>query len=170
MVKGNNNTTVSVVLGSDSDLPIAQACIDLLKELGISYELRILSAHRTPEELAEYARNTNKRGVKVIIAMAGLSAALPGAIAAHTHLPVIGVPINSGPLAGIDALLAISQMPAGIPIATMSIGKTGAKNAAIYAARILALNNKNVASKLRQLTRKQHAKVLTKDRELSNQQ
>ncbi len=157
---------VGVVLGSDSDMDTIEPGLKLLKELELDFEIRILSAHRTPDELAEYSKTAAKRGLKVIIAVAGMSAALPGAVAAHTQLPVIGVPVSSGALAGIDALLAISQMPPGVPVATMSIGKAGAKNAAILSARILGLSDKKLDVKLGQFNEDQREKVLAKDKKI----
>ncbi|HER63393.1 MAG TPA: phosphoribosylamine--glycine ligase [Desulfobacteraceae bacterium] len=139
---------VSIVMGSDSDLPVMQAAADFLKTVGIKHEVRISSAHRTPEETAQYARTAAERGLKVIIAGAGMAAHLAGVIAAHTNLPVIGVPMDASSLNGLDALLSTVQMPPGIPVATMAIGKAGAKNAAVLAARILALENKEIAQGL----------------------
>ncbi len=139
---------VSVVMGSESDWPVMQKCVDQLREFGIEAEVRILSAHRTPEHLAAYASQAAGRGIQVMIAAAGMSAALPGAIAAFTTLPVIGVPMVSGALAGVDALLAISQMPPGVPVATMAIGESGAKNAGILAAQVLGLSDAVLGKKL----------------------
>jgi phosphoribosylaminoimidazole carboxylase PurE protein len=130
---------VGIVLGSKSDLPLMQKCADTLTSLGIESEIRVLSAHRTPELTAEWARSARERGLKVLIAAAGLAAALPGTVAAFTTLPVIGVPVNAGPLNGFDSLLSIVQMPPGIPVATVAIGEAGARNAAYLAAEIIAL-------------------------------
>jgi len=140
----NDIPAVGIVMGSDSDLPIMQEAAAFLKSQDILYELCILSAHRTPEKSVEYARTAVDRGLKVIIAGAGMAAHLAGVFAAHTTLPVIGVPINSSPLNGLDSLLSTVQMPPGIPVATMAIGKAGAKNAAVLAARILALGNPEI--------------------------
>jgi phosphoribosylaminoimidazole carboxylase PurE protein len=129
---------VGIVMGSDSDLPIMEEAIKMLKELKIGFEVMVTSAHRSPERTTQYAQRASDRGIEVIIAGAGHSAHLAGVIASHTHLPVIGVPINSSPLSGIDALLSTVQMPPGVPVATMAVGKSGAKNAAIFAAQILA--------------------------------
>ena len=139
------NPMVSIIMGSDSDLPVMQKAADLLAEFGIPYEVKILSAHRTPEEHAEYSKNASERGVKVIIAGAGGAAHLAGVTAANTILPVIGVPIKSK-LDGMDSLLSIVQMPSGVPVATVAID--GAKNAAILAVEMLALANENLKIKL----------------------
>ena len=159
---------VGIVLGSDSDLPVIESAIKLLEELELSYEIRILSAHRTPDDVAQYSMSASKRGLKAIIAVAGMSAALPGVISAYTSLPVIGVPVASGALSGIDALLAISQMPPGVPVATMAIGSAGAKNAVIFAARIIALNDTNMANRLKKFSAKQKKNVLAKDKKYGN--
>ena len=128
---------VSIIMGSQSDMPVMEKAKAYLEENNIAYEVNVMSAHRNPEAVAESAKTAKERGVKVIIAGAGMAAALPGVIAAYTTLPVIGVPIKSGALQGIDALLAIVQMPPGVPVATMAID--GAKNAAVFAHKILQL-------------------------------
>ena len=128
---------VSIIMGSQSDMPVMEKAKAYLEENNIAYEVNVMSAHRNPEAVAEYAKTAKERGVKVIIAGAGMAAALPGVIAAYTTLPVIGVPIKSGALQGIDALLAIVQMSPGVPVATMAID--GAKNAAVFAHKILQL-------------------------------
>ncbi len=140
---------IGVVMGSSSDAEVMQACADTLKQLGIEYEVKVLSAHRTPNESKQYADSAAERGIEVIIAGAGWAAHLAGFMAAHTILPVIGVPIDSSPLKGLDALLSTVQMPPGIPVATVSLGKGGAKNAAVLAAQILALKSPAVAERLR---------------------
>ena len=149
---------VAVVMGSASDADVMQGCIDTLNELGISHQVRVLSAHRTPDATREYALSASGRGIEVIIAGAGWAAHLAGFIAGLTTLPVIGVPIDSSSLNGMDALLSTVQMPPGIPVATVSIGKGGAKNAAVLAAQILALKHpsvhENLLSYRRQLTQK----------------
>ena len=129
---------VGVIIGSKSDKEVISGCTELLEKFGISYELKIISAHRTPELAREYAIKAKERGIDVIIAGAGWAAHLAGFIASHTILPVIGIPIDSSPLKGIDALLSTVQMPPGIPVATVSIGKGGARNAAMLAIQILA--------------------------------
>lgn len=138
---------IGIIVGSASDLTVAAKATELLTEFGVEFEVGIASAHRTPEDVQHYASGAESRGLKAIIAMAGLSAALPGVIAAHTTLPVIGVPIASGSLGGSDALLAVAQMPPGIPVGSMGID--GAKNAALFALRIVALQNPALAGALR---------------------
>jgi len=135
-------------MGSHSDWEIMKNAADILDDLGIDNECRVISAHRTPDELAEYCRTARDRGLKVIIAGAGLAAALPGSVAALTPLPVLGVPMESRALGGMDALLSMVQMPAGIPVGTLAIGKAGAKNAALLAAAILALSDDGIRAKL----------------------
>ncbi len=157
---------VAVVLGSDSDLETMQRCCDQLRRLGIAHELRILSAHRTPAAVEEFAASAAERGVRVIIAGAGMSAALAGTIAARTSLPVIGVAMASGPLAGVDALLATVQMPPGVPVACTGMAEAGAANAAVYAAEILALGDDELAGRLARFKADQADKTLQKDRQL----
>jgi 5-(carboxyamino)imidazole ribonucleotide mutase len=139
---------VSIVMGSDSDLEIMREAAKALDDFGISYEMDVTSAHRSPDRTAGYAREAAQRGIRVIIAGAGGAAHLAGVIAAHTALPVIGVPIPSTSLNGLDSLLATVQMPAGIPVATVAIGKPGATNAGILAAQILGLSDQKLAKKL----------------------
>jgi phosphoribosylaminoimidazole carboxylase PurE protein len=133
------NPLVGIIMGSDSDIPVMEQSLRVLEKFEVPYEICILSAHRTPNEAAEYARGLADRGIKVLIAGAGMAAHLAGAAAAQTTIPVIGVPIDSSPLNGMDALLSTVQMPPGIPVATMAIGKGGAYNAAVLAVQILAL-------------------------------
>jgi 5-(carboxyamino)imidazole ribonucleotide mutase len=137
---------IGIIVGSASDLGIASKAADTLSEFGVEFEVGIASAHRTPDDVKNYAQKASGRGIKVIIAMAGLSAALPGVIAAHTTLPVIGVPIASGPLAGKDALYSVTQMPPGIPVG--SVGIDGAKNAALLALRIIATGDAKLTEAL----------------------
>lgn len=137
---------VGIIVGSASDLPHAEKCAAVLRELGVLFEVGAASAHRTPSDVVNYAKSAKGRGIRCIIAMAGLSAALPGVIAAHTTLPVIGVPIANGAANGFDALLSIVQMPPGVPVASMGID--GAKNAALMAARIIATTNGALTDKL----------------------
>ena len=144
-----NKPIVGVVMGSASDKEVMAGCTELLKELEIPHEVIVSSAHRTPEQTKNYAATAQERGLEVIIAGAGWAAHLAGAIAANTPLPVIGVPIDSSPLQGLDALLATVQMPPGIPVATVALGKGGAKNAAILGAQILALKYPAIAEKLK---------------------
>lgn len=139
---------VSVVMGSDSDLPVMTETAKILNEFGIGYELVLTSAHRTPERTTRFAKTAAGRGVKIILVGAGAAAHLAGVIASQTLLPVIGVPIDATSLRGLDALLSTVQMPGGIPVATMAIGKAGAKNAALFAARVLALEDKSLNAKL----------------------
>jgi 5-(carboxyamino)imidazole ribonucleotide mutase len=145
---------VGIVVGSKSDLPVMQKCADILTEMGVESEIKVLSAHRTPELMAEWARGARDRGIKVIVAGAGMAAHLPGAAAAWSTLPVIGVPIASGHLNGLDSLLAIVQMPPGVPVATVAVGEAGAKNAAYLAAEIIGLSRPEVAEKYEALRRK----------------
>jgi len=135
---------VAVLMGSKSDAPLMQECLDLLKKLGIAHEAHVMSAHRTPDKVREFASSARERGIEVIIAAAGGSAALPGALKAHTPLPVIGVPVPSSELKGLDSLYAMAQMPPGVPVATVAIGSWGARNAALLAAEILALRHEDV--------------------------
>ena len=132
---------VSIVMGSDSDLPVMQSTVDVLKSFGIEYEVRITSAHRTPEDTRNYVSDADARGCAVFIAAAGMAAHLAGAVSAHTLRPVIGVPIDAGPMQGFDALLSTVQMPGGIPVAGVAIGKAGAKNAAYLAVQILGVSS-----------------------------
>ena len=148
MSKENQKPVVGIIMGSQSDWEVMVESHNILNNLEINHECKIVSAHRTPVRMHEYALNAAKRGLKIIIAGAGGAAHLPGMIASHTNLPVIGVPINSTSLAGIDSLLSIVQMPKGIPVGTMSVGISGAKNAAIFAAEILSLNNQSIEKKL----------------------
>lgn len=157
---------VAVLMGSDSDLPVMQATVDLLDRLQVSYEVRITSAHRTPDDTREYVRDAEKRGCAVFIAGAGLAAHLAGAVAAHTVRPVIGVPIDSGPLRGFDALLSTVQMPGGIPVAGMSIGKSGAKNAAYLAAQIIAVNDEDLKHALERERADNAESIRQKNRDL----
>jgi 5-(carboxyamino)imidazole ribonucleotide mutase len=157
---------VGIVMGSDSDLPLMQEALKILDSFGIAYEVHISSAHRTPERTAQFAKAARDRGLEVIIAGAGWAAHLAGVIAAETTLPVIGVPIDSSPLQGLDALLSMVQMPGGIPVATMTIGKAGAKNAALFAAQILALKYPELQQKLADYKLHMAAEVEAKDQEL----
>mgnify|MGYP000878870027 CR=1 FL=1 len=160
----SNNVQVGVVMGSDSDYEAMKACVKQLEAFGISFEVRIISAHRTPAIADEYAASAAPRGLKVIIAAAGMSAALSGVLAARTTLPVIGVPMPAGTLGGVDAALSTMQMPPGIPVGCMAIG--GALNAAIYAAQIIALGDKDLRARLEQFKQEQTGKVIQKDNNL----
>ncbi|MFH1791113.1 MAG: 5-(carboxyamino)imidazole ribonucleotide mutase [Candidatus Omnitrophota bacterium] len=139
---------VSVIMGSDSDMSVMKNAHDMLNKFGIACEVKILSAHRSPEDVARFARHASRRGIKVIIAGAGGAAHLAGVVASLTSLPVIGVPMESQALRGIDSLLSTVQMPAGVPVATMAIGPAGARNAGIFAAEIIALSDRKLAKKL----------------------
>lgn len=157
---------VGIVLGSASDLPVARKAAETLAELDIPYEVTVASAHRTPEDVANYASNAEARGIEVLLAIAGLSAALPGAIAAQTRLPVIGIPVPAGTLGGIDALLSIAQMPPGVPVAAMGIDS--ARNGALFAARILALTHGEIAVKLSEVTEQGKEKVVSSREKLDD--
>ncbi len=166
MSKSKPVCVVGVVMGSDSDLPVVQRCLDTLTSFGIGFEVRIISAHRTPEIAHEYASTASRRGLKVLIAAAGMSAALGGVLAANTTLPVIGIPMASGPLSGIDAALSTMQMPPGVPVACMAIDKAGATNAGIFAAQVLAVGDKALGRKVAKFKKDQVRKVVAKDRAL----
>ncbi len=151
---------ISIIMGSQSDLETVNGAINLLKEFKVGFEAKVLSAHRTPKELAKYVEDAQKRGIKVFIAAAGGSAALAGVIAAHTTLPVLGIPIETKTLKGLDSLLSTVQMPAGIPVASMAIGKAGAKNAGLFALEILGVSDKKIQAKLSAYKKQMKAKVL----------
>ena len=160
-----NKIEVGIIMGSDSDLPVMEDAVKVLKEFGIGYEVKVLSAHRTPNQHAEYSRTAIERGLKVIIAAAGGAAHLPGVTAAQTTLPVIGVPIKGKSLEGMDALLSIVQMPPGIPVATVAIN--GAKNAAILAVSIIALVNSDIQAKIVEFKKKMEKDSLAKNENLN---
>lgn len=157
---------VGIVMGSDSDLDVMKAAADVLQEFGVDFEITVASAHRSPQRAATWAHTARERGVKVIIAGAGHAAHLAGAMAAHTSLPIIGVPIDSSCLQGLDALLATVQMPPGIPVATMAIGKPGARNAGILAVQILALADKDLAARFETFKQDMAVKVEQKAKKL----
>lgn len=157
---------VAILMGSDSDLETMKACQEVLKEFGVSSELRILSAHRTPEALAAYMKEAEGRGLKVYVAAAGMAAHLAGAVSSKTVKPVIGVPLDASPLGGLDSLLSTVQMPAGVPVATVAIGKAGAKNAGFLAVQILAVSKPDLAKKLEEQRRKNAEKLLAKNESL----
>jgi phosphoribosylaminoimidazole carboxylase PurE protein len=155
---------IAVVMGSDSDLKVMEGCIEQLREFGLTPEVRIISAHRTPRVAAEFAETAESRGIQVIIAAAGMAAHLAGAMAAWSILPVIGVPLAAEPgIGGLDALLSTVQMPPGVPVATVAIGKPGAKNAAILAVQILARHDPTLRNKLAEFKTKQAQAVQQKD-------
>ncbi|MCD2136500.1 5-(carboxyamino)imidazole ribonucleotide mutase [Salinicoccus halitifaciens] len=151
--------SVGIIMGSSSDWPTMKLAAEMLDEFGIEYEAKVVSAHRTPKDMVAYAENAQERGLKVIIAGAGGAAHLPGMVASLTNLPVIGVPIESKSLKGLDSLLSIVQMPGGIPVATTAIGEAGAKNAGILAARMLAISDGDLSSKLSEYTKSLEDKV-----------
>ncbi len=144
----DTKAVIGIIMGSQSDWDTMKNCADTLEALGVTFETRIVSAHRTPKRMAEYAESASERGIKVIIAGAGGAAHLPGMTASMTTLPVFGVPIESKALKGMDSLLSIAQMPAGVPVGTLAIGKAGAINAALLAASVIALSDASVASEL----------------------
>lgn len=164
-----NQPVVAVLMGSKSDLPVVEGAFKVFDEFGIPYEAHAMSAHRTPVEAMEFAANAEKNGFKVVICAAGMAAHLGGVVAAHTTLPVIGIPIASEPFNGLDALFSIVQMPPGIPVAAVTVGKAGGKNAALYAVSILALSDADLAEKLKAFRRKQTEQVLKTDRELQEE-
>jgi phosphoribosylamine--glycine ligase len=160
---------VGIVMGSDSDLGVMQAAADTLTKFAIPFEMTVASAHRSPQRAARFAASARARGMKVIIAGAGHAAHLAGAMAAHTTLPIIGVPIDSSCLQGLDALLSTVQMPPGIPVATVSIGKSGAKNAAILAAQILGVSDPEIEARLQKHKKDMATEVARKARKLERQ-
>ena len=155
---------IAIIMGSDSDLPVLKPAIKTLAELEISFEVHVMSAHRTPEEAAAFSKNARANGFGAIIAAAGKAAHLAGAISAQTTLPVIGIPVKSSTLDGLDALLSTVQMPAGMPVATVAID--GAQNAALLAAQMLAITDEDLAAKLFDMRKKQHDKVVAKDKSI----
>lgn len=161
-----NKTLVGILMGSDSDMEVMLEAAKVLKEFGIGYELVITSAHRTPRRTTLYAESAAKRGIKVLIAGAGYAAHLAGVVAANTILPVIGVPIDSSSLKGLDSILSTTQMPGGVPVAAMSIGKAGAKNAGILAAQMLALADGKMRTKVVRYRQKMEKQVLAKAKKM----
>jgi 5-(carboxyamino)imidazole ribonucleotide mutase len=157
--RGGASPLVGILLGSTSDWEIMRHSAETLKSLGIPFEAKALSAHRNPEHVSEYARTAKERGLKAIIAGAGMAAALPGVIAALTPLPVLGVPCGGAVLGGLDAVMSMVQMPAGVPVATFAVGRAGAVNAAIFAAALLALGDARVAKRLDAFRRAQSNKI-----------
>lgn len=160
--------TVGIVMGSKSDLDSLKGAFAVLKDFGVSFEARIISAHRTPDTAADFAKNAEANGTKVLICAAGMAAHLAGVIAAHTTLPVIGIPMASAPFNGLDSLLAMVQMPPGIPVATVTAGSAGAKNAALLAVSMLALSDGTLQAKLKAFRAEQSAKVAEDDDALRN--
>ena len=159
---------VGIVMGSDSDLAVMEEAGKVLDSFGIGYEITIASAHRSPDKTREYIHSAEKNGIKIIIAGAGWAAHLAGVIAAETTMPVIGVPIDSSPLLGLDSILSILQMPSGIPVAAMALGKGGAKNAALLAVQILAVSDKSLQEKLKAYKKKLADEVEEKDKKIKS--
>ena len=157
---GDQKSQVGIIMGSSSDWPTLQTAAEILESYGIPFEKKVVSAHRTPDLMTSYAKEAEGRGIQVIIAAAGGAAHLPGMVAAHTVLPVLGVPVMSRSLNGVDSLLSIAQMPAGIPVGTLAIGEAGAKNAAHLAAQILGLSNKEFQEGVRKFRQEQREAVL----------
>jgi phosphoribosylaminoimidazole carboxylase PurE protein len=157
---------VGILMGSDSDLPTMQEAAKILAEFGVSFEVRICSAHRTPDRLTRYAREAEGRGIRVLIAGAGGAAHLAGVLAAHTTMPVIGVPMDSGPLHGLDALLSTVQMPGGVPVACVAVGRAGARNAGLLAIQILAVKDPSLKQKFLDFRTRMAAEVAAKDHKL----
>ncbi len=155
-----NNIQVAIMMGSKSDLSVMEKAAKILEDFKVAYEMKVLSAHRTPKETAEYAQGLRGNGVRVVICGAGASAALSGVVAAHTTLPVIGVPIDATALNGMDALLSTVQMPPGVPVGAVAIGEAGAKNAALLALRILGVTNQVIETKLEKFKDEQRKKIL----------
>lgn len=160
---------IAFVLGSDSDLPTLDAAFEVLKKLEVRFCVRVLSAHRTPEEAAAFARQARDDGVEVLIGVAGLAAHLAGALAAHSPLPVLGVPVETGPMRGEDALLSTAMMPPGTPVAAMGIGRAAATNAALFAVRVLALADESLRERLDRYRAAEREKSLAKDRKVREQ-
>lgn len=161
-----NDKKVCVIMGSDSDLSVVRGAFEVLKDFGVSYEARIISAHRTPDAAINFARNAKKDGFGVVIAAAGKAAHLAGAVAANTVLPVIGVPIKSSAFLGLDSLLSTVQMPKGVPVATVAVD--GAENAALLAVQILAVGDPSLSDKLEAYKKAMEAEIIKKDSELAN--
>ena len=166
MAKARSATPVAILMGSDSDLPVMVECVKVLESYGVASDVRVLSAHRSPDHAARFAREAERRGFRVIVAGAGGAAHLAGVVAAHTTLPVIGVPLASSPLAGFDALLSTVQMPPGIPVATVGVGPMGAANAGHLAVTLLALGDARLRQKLAERRKTMAAQVLEKSKGL----
>ena len=164
----DNSVDIAILMGSDSDLPIVEAIFPILDEFGINYTKNVLSAHRTPHEVMDLIKKSEQNGCKVFIAAAGMAAHLAGAIAAHSIRPVIGIPIESGGMGGIDSLLSTAMMPPGVPVATVAVGKSGAKNSAILAVQILATYNETLSNKLIDYKNNMKEEVLKKDKALNS--
>ena len=162
--------SVAVVMGSKSDLDIVRGALDILDSFGVAYRARVISAHRTPEEAAAFARKVESSPeIKVVICAAGMAAHLGGVLAAYTTKPIVAIPVPSAPFGAVDSLLAIVQMPPGVPVAAVTAGKAGGRNAALYAVSILALGDAGLAEKLRDFRRRQHDQVVAADAELQTE-
>jgi 5-(carboxyamino)imidazole ribonucleotide mutase len=159
---------IGIILGSDSDLPKIKDCFDILNQFSVEFEVIVSSAHRSPKQTVEWVENVSKKGIKVIIAAAGGAAHLPGVVAAHTILPVIGIPIESSIAGGLDSILSIVQMPSGIPVAAMPAGKSGGANAALFAINILALSNPSLAEKMTDYRKKMSEKISEKNKDIKD--
>lgn len=164
----DTNLEVAVIMGSDSDLPVVEAAFPIFDKFGINYTKNVMSAHRTPHDVIEFIKNSENNGCKVFIAAAGMAAHLAGALAAHTVRPVIGIPIESGGMGGIDSLLSTAMMPPGVPVATVAVGKSGAKNSAILAIQILATSNDELQQKLVNFKEDMKNEVLEKNAKLNS--
>jgi 5-(carboxyamino)imidazole ribonucleotide mutase len=164
----NQTIDVAIIMGSDSDLPIVEACFSVLDSFDVKYTKNVMSAHRTPHEVMELIKTSEANGCKIIIAAAGMAAHLAGAVAAHSIRPVIGIPIESGGMGGLDSLLSTVMMPPGVPVATVAVGKSGAKNSAILAVQILATSDKEFAQKLHDYKNNMREEVLKKDQALNS--
>jgi len=164
----NKTTDVAIIMGSDSDLPIVEAAFPILESFGVNYTKNVLSAHRTPHAIIDFINKSESNGCKVFIAAAGMAAHLAGALAAHTTKPVIGIPIESGGMGGMDSLLSTVMMPPGVPVATVAVGKSGAKNSAILAVQILATGNDALSSKLDDYKENMKNEVLEKNNKLNS--
>ena len=164
----NSTTDVAIIMGSDSDLPIVEAIFPILESFGVSFTKNVMSAHRTPHEVMELIKASENNGCKVFIAAAGMAAHLAGAVAAHSTRPVIGIPIESGGMGGIDSLLSTAMMPPGVPVATVAVGKAGAKNSAILAVQILSTGREDLAAKLVEYKENMKNKVLEKNNKLNS--
>ena len=164
----NSTTDVAIIMGSDSDLPIVEASFAILDSFGVNYTKNVMSAHRTPHEVMELIKASENNGCKVFIAAAGMAAHLAGAVAAHSTRPVIGIPIESGGMGGMDSLLSTAMMPPGVPVATVAVGKAGAKNSAILAVQILATSDDVLAAKLLEYKSNMRDEVLKKDQALNS--
>ena len=164
----SKTTDLAIIMGSDSDLPIVEAAFPILESFGINYTKNVLSAHRTPHAVIDFINKSESNGCKVFIAAAGMAAHLAGALAAHTTKPVIGIPIESGGMGGMDSLLSTVMMPPGVPVATVAVGKSGAKNSAILAVQILATSDENLSSKLEDYKENMKNEVLDKNNKLNS--